>query len=89
MRYVAKTPLAKYMKINFTEPLSETVSTDKWNSWVFRGSLNGFLNGQKSYKYSYLYGNLSGSRITEDWKINLNARYYKNTSRYIIEDEIT
>ena len=26
MRYVAKTPLAKYMKISFTEPLSETVS---------------------------------------------------------------
>jgi hypothetical protein len=35
MRYVAKTPLAKYMKISFTEPLSQTVSNDKWNSWVF------------------------------------------------------
>ena len=29
MRYVAKTPLSKYMKISFTEPLSETVSSDK------------------------------------------------------------
>ncbi len=26
-RYVAKTPLAKYININFSEPLSETVST--------------------------------------------------------------
>jgi hypothetical protein len=86
MRYVAKTPLAKYMKITFSEPLSETVSTDIWNSWVFRGSLNGYLNGQKTYKSSYFSGNLSASRITEDWKINLNARYYKNTSRYIIEE---
>jgi len=86
MRYVAKTPLAKYMKITFTEPLSETVSTDIWNSWVFRGSLNGYLNGQKTYKSSYFSGNLSASRITEDWKINLNARYNKNTSRYIIEE---
>ncbi len=34
MRYVAKTPLAKYMKITFSEPLTETISTDKWNSWV-------------------------------------------------------
>jgi len=34
MRYVAKTPLSKYMNISFTEPLSESVSTDKWNSWV-------------------------------------------------------
>ena len=41
MRYIARTPLAKYMKITFSEPLSETVTTDKWNSWVFRTSLNG------------------------------------------------
>lgn len=86
MRYVAKTPLAQFMNISFSEPLSETVSTDKWNSWVFRGSLNGYLNGQKTYKYKYISGNVSASRITPDWKINLNARYYKNTSKYIIGD---
>ena len=88
MRYVAKTPLSKYMNISFSEPLSETVSTDKWNSWVFKGSFNGFLNGRKTYKSSYLSGNISGSRITEDWKINLNARYYTDNSKYIIEEDI-
>jgi hypothetical protein len=88
MRYVAKTPLAKYMDITFSEPLSGTVSTDKWNSWVFKGSLNGFLSGQKTYKSSYFSGNLSAARITEDWKINLNASYYKSTSKYIIGNEV-
>jgi hypothetical protein len=87
MRYVAKTPLAKYMDVTFSEPLSGTVSTDKWNSWVFKSSLSGYLSGQKTYKYSYFSGNLSAGRITEDWKINLIARYYKNTSKYIIDDE--
>lgn len=48
MRYVAKTPLAEYMKISFTEPLSETVSSDKWDSWVFKTSVNGWLNGQQA-----------------------------------------
>lgn len=86
MRYVAKTPLARYMNISFSEPLSETISTDKWNSWVFRGSLSGYLNGQKTYKYKYFSGNVSASRVTPDWKINLNARYYKSTSKYIIEN---
>jgi hypothetical protein len=86
MRYVAKTPLARYMNISFSEPLSETISTDKWNSWVFRGSLSGYLNGQKTYKYKYFSGNVSASRVTPDWKINLNARYYKSTSKYIIGD---
>ena len=50
MRYVAKTPLSKYMKISFTEPLSETISTDKWNSWVFRSSVYGYMQGHKTYK---------------------------------------
>lgn len=88
MRYVAKTPLSRYMRISFSEPLSETVSSDRWNSWVFKSSLSGFLNGQKSYKSSYISGNLSASRITEDWKINLNARYYTNNSKYIIGEDI-
>ena len=88
MRYVAKTPLAEYMRISFSEPLSETVSTDKWNSWVFKGSFNGYLNGRKTYNSSYLSGNISGSRITEDWKINLNARYYTDNSKYIIDEDV-
>nr|MCU0363856.1 hypothetical protein [Bacteroidales bacterium] len=44
VRYVAKTPLSKYLKINFTEPIAETVSTDKWDSWVMGASVSGFLN---------------------------------------------
>jgi hypothetical protein len=85
MRYVAKTPLSKYMKISFTEPMSETVSTDKWNSWVFRSQFNGFLTGEKSYKSSNLNGNLSASRITKDWKINLNARVNYRVDKYDID----
>ncbi len=50
MRYVAKTPLSKYMKISFTEPLTETISTDKWNSWVFRSSVYGYMQAHKTYK---------------------------------------
>jgi hypothetical protein len=86
VRYVARTPLAKYMNIVFSEPLSETVSTDKWDNWVFRGSVNGYAMGQKTYKYNYLSANLSAGRITKDWKINLNARYYKNTQKYLIDE---
>jgi hypothetical protein len=86
MRYVAKTPLASYIKIDFTEPMSSSVTTDKWNSWVFRGSVSGYLNGQRAYKYRYLSGNLSAARITEEWKININARYNTNRSDYLIDD---
>jgi hypothetical protein len=88
MRYVAKTPLAKYMKISFSEPLSETVSSDKWNSWVFKTSFNGYLNGEQAYKTTYLNGNLSANRVTKDWKINLRARYNYSIEKFDIDDDI-
>jgi hypothetical protein len=87
MRYVAKTPLAKYMRISFSEPLTETVSSDKWDSWVFRTSVSGYVQGQKSYNSRYLSGNISGSRITEKWKINLSASYYTNRSNFLTDEE--
>ncbi len=90
MRYVARTPLAQYMNISFSQPLTETVMGDKWNSWVFKGSLSSYLNGQKTYKYYYLTGNLAAAKITEKWKIDINARYNTNASEYIIgESTIT
>lgn len=88
MRYVAKTPLSKYMNISFSEPLSETVSSDKWNSWVYRAQINGYLNGEKSYKSTYLNGNVSANRVTEEWKINLRARYNYNIDQFDIDGDI-
>lgn len=87
MRYVAKTPLSKYMNIAFTQPLSETVSTDPWNNWVFRTSVSGFLNGEQSYKSTYASGDVSASHVTKDWKINLRARYNYEDNVFIIDDE--
>jgi hypothetical protein len=88
MPYVAKTPLAKYIRISFTEPLSETVSTDKWDSWVFSPSVRAFLMGEKSYKSSYLSARLSARRITENWKINMGFYYTFSKDSYEIEEEI-
>ncbi len=89
MRYVAKTPLSKYMRISFSEPLSETISSDNWNSWVFRSSLSGYLQGRKTYKSQYLSGNVNVSRITENWKVNLKAGLSQNDEKYIINDSTT
>jgi len=84
MRYILKTPLAKYINISFSMPLSETVSTDKWNNWIFRVSARGYLNGEKLYQSKYISGSLSASRVTSEWKINLNGSYYYSVSTYDI-----
>jgi hypothetical protein len=88
MRYVARTPLSKYMKISFSEPISQTVSSDKWDSWVFGTSVSGFLNGEKSYKQNYLNGSLSARRVTEDWKLSFRARYNVSIDKYQIDEDI-
>jgi hypothetical protein len=95
MQYVARTPLAKYMKISFTEPLSETVTTDKWNSWVFRTNVNGFLDGQQLTKSTQLFGNISVNKITKDWKINTSVNYnygrdlFDTTGGYLVSENIS
>jgi len=83
-RYVAKTPLAQFMDVNFNKPLSETVSTDKWNNWVFRASLNAYTSGQSTYSYGYLYGTISANRITEKSKFrsSLGVDFETDKSKY-------
>jgi Protein of unknown function, DUF481 len=87
MRYIVKTPLAQYIRISFSEPLSQTVSTDKWNSWVFKGQVSGWFNGQQTYTSNNLYGSFSANRVTEEWKINLRARYSYGKEKFIIDEE--
>lgn len=87
MRYIAKTPLAKYVQISFTEPIAETVSTDKWDSWVFKAQLNGWFEGQQTYTSNNLYGSFSANRVTSDWKINLRARYNYGVENFQIDEE--
>jgi hypothetical protein len=88
MRYVAKTPLSTYLKISYTKPMSDKVSTDRWDSWVFKAAINGYLNKEQSYESTYLNGNFSAARITEAWKINLRARYGYSIEKFDIDEEI-
>jgi hypothetical protein len=88
MRYMLKTPLAAYFDIKFTVPVKETVTTDTWNSWVFSAGLDGSLNGEKSYKSSSVYGNLSANRVTEKNKFMFSYSYSWSEARYDIDSEI-
>lgn len=86
MRYVAKTPLSKYMKISFTEPLSETVSSDNWDSWVYSAGLNAYTSGQTTYNYGYFYGTLSANRVTEKSKFLSSIGMDLQSDRTTFED---
>ncbi len=89
MRYMIKTPLAEYFNIRFSEPLSETVTTDKWNSWVFSTGINASLDGQKTYGSRRIGSSLSANKVTSDWKLNFRASYSNSFSEYDYGDLTT
>ncbi|MCX6334284.1 MAG: hypothetical protein NT092_08275, partial [Bacteroidia bacterium] len=82
MRYMLKTPLSKFFDIKFTQPVKETVVTDKWNNWVFRTSVSGSLSGERSYKSTSLYGNTSINRVTEQSKFKTYINYSWSKQKY-------
>lgn len=88
MRYVTKTPLAQFMDINFNQPMSETVTSDKWDSWVYSASMYASSNGQKSYNYSYVDGTLSANRITEKSKFESSISFDLQTSKNVYSDSV-
>jgi hypothetical protein len=85
MRYMLKTPLANFFEVRFTQPVKETVESDKWNSWVYRLSLQAYSDGQKHYNETYMYGSVSANRITEKSKFesSLGIDFDNEKSRYI------
>lgn len=87
MRYVQRTPLAKYFSISFSAPIKEEVSIDKWNSWVFRSRINGYFNGQKSYSSRDIYGSISANRITSDWKLSFSVDFSNGKDQFTIDND--
>jgi hypothetical protein len=87
IRYVAKTPLAKRVNIQFAQPEEEELVEDKWRSWVFKNGLSGSFDGESSYSYQYISGSLSVSKVTPEWKMNFNMYYNVITNKFEIDDE--
>ena len=88
IRYVLKTPLAGFIDVNFTSPISAEVTTDKWNSWVFRTNINGFVNGQSSMKTMDVFGGLSAGKVTDEWKLDLDVDFSFEKDEFEL-DEVT
>ncbi|NOY38263.1 MAG: DUF481 domain-containing protein [Chlorobi bacterium] len=83
-RYVARTPLAEYLNIEYNPPEKEKeVVEDKWKSWVFDLRVSGFLNGQKSRSSYYYSGSMIARKVTPEWKYYFKGRYN------ITEDKIS
>lgn len=88
LRYALKTPLRDFLTVQYTRPSVAGPVTDKWDYWVFRISLNGFLDGEQQTTNKSLGASVSANRVTEDWKVNLSARTRYSDRRFDFEDAI-
>lgn len=89
MRYVAKTPIASNIEITYKVDEKESdVVKDKWNSWVFNTTLDGYFNGEKSYKYTSIYGSFEVSRVTPDLKVEFDISANYNKQVYDVDDSL-
>ena len=88
MRYVAKTPAAKFVSVNFQDLVKPTAVVDKWDFWVFSLSANSFRMGETQYRDSSYYGSFSASRVTPELKIRTSVYGNLSKSWFDLGDEI-
>lgn len=89
IRFAARTPVAKLITILYSAPAQAAGQVrDPWNYWVFSVSVNGNLNGEKSFKQQYWSGGVSADRITEQWKLrfSINQNYFQSDFRVPLFD---
>ena len=85
MPYLLKTPLASRISVDVASvQTSPEKVEDKWNNWVFKIRGNSFMNAQESSRSVNVFGTISASRVTEDWKFSLstNGSYNENMYEY-------
>jgi hypothetical protein len=87
MAYVAKTPIASLISIDYAEEEKAKAVVDKWKSWVFSLSGHGYFSGEKSYHSESLYGSYSANRVTPDIKIGLSVSSGYERNHYTYEDQ--
>jgi hypothetical protein len=84
LTYVARTPISSRIAVSYAEEKKPQAVVDKWKSWVFSISGDGYFNGDEIYKYSSTGANLSANRVTPEFKIRmgLSASYKRNRYEY-------
>jgi len=84
LTYAARTPISSRIAVSYAEEKKPEAVIDKWKSWVFSISGDGYFNAEESYKSSFFGANLSANRVTPKIKIllGLTASYRRNRFEY-------
>jgi len=88
MPYVAKTPLYSEVLIDPTERVEQQVVEDQWNNWVFELEAEPDFEGEESYKELSLRSSVSATKITHDWKLEIDFDHRYTRTKYTYDDTL-
>lgn len=88
MSYVARTPLFEEVVIQPTEQITAQVVEDKWRNWVFELEAEPNFEGEESYKELELRSSVSATKITHDWKLELDFDHRYSRTKYTYDDTL-
>jgi hypothetical protein len=87
MSFVARTPIARRIVVDYVRPEKAAETQDRWNAWVFSLSGAGYFSGEETYMSRMVYGTFSASRVTPASKLRLGLSVDQSRQRYEVEDE--
>jgi len=89
MRYVARTPVFSQIKISNDSELKQEEVVDKWNNWVFELRTSPRFNAEQSYRRLYFANSINISRVTPEFKLEIEADQSNNKQQFIYDDVTT
>jgi len=88
MPYVAKTPLYSEVVIDPTERVEQQVIEDKWDNWVFELQAEPDFEGEEALKELSLRSSVSATKITHNWKLEVDFDHRYTRTKYTFEDTL-
>ena len=88
MPYVATSPLFKEIIIDPTDRVEKQEVEDRWNNWVFELDAEPNTEAEESLSELSLRSSVSASKISHDWKIELDFDHRYTRTKYIFDDSL-
>lgn len=88
MPYVAKTPLYSEVIIDPSERMETEVVEDRWKNWVFELEAEPEFEGEESYRELELNTSVSATKITHDWKFEVDFDHRYTRTKYTYDDTL-
>ncbi len=87
MRYVARTPIYKEVKISHTGLQKEEQVSDKWKNWVFEIETRPRFEWQETLKEYTFFNSFNANKVTPDWKYEFDFSHRFTRTKYDYDGE--